>query len=86
MELTSRPGLLGIEVAPHFGGHNLISLAGRKGGRDMVLVSRPGLVYREVATRKGSRDLAWGWAGGTVSRPRFEVATWSGLSGVATPI
>ena len=52
----------------------------------MGLASRPGLVVQEIATWKGSRNLAWGLAGETVSRPRFEVAAWIGLSGVATPI
>ena len=41
---------------------------------------------REVATRNGCRDLGGLATGGLVSRPRFEVATWSVLSGVATSI
>ena len=74
-----------MKSRPHFGGRDLISLAGRKGGRDMWLASRPGLVVQEVATRKGSRYLAWGLAGETKSRPCFEVATWDKLPGrVAT--
>ena len=51
MELTSRPGLLGIDVAT-WGWR-----------RDMGLASRPGLVVQEVATWKLCRDLAWARAG-----------------------
>ena len=41
---------------------------------------------REVATRNGRRDVGGLATGGLVSRPRFEVATWSVLSGVVTSI
>ena len=74
-------------------------MGGRGGGRDLDFWrhdleiplwaetrSRHRLVSRRVATWFWCCDLAWGWAGGTVSRPRFEVVTWIGLSGVATPI
>ena len=37
-------------------------LVGQKGGRDMGLTSRPGLVVQEVVTWKRCHDLAWGWA------------------------
>ena len=50
----------------------------------MGLMSRLGLVIQEVATWKGSRDLAWGLVGETKSRPRFEVTTWVGLLEVMT--
>ena len=59
---------------------------GQEHGRDMKMMSRHRLVSRRVATWVWCRDLAWGWAGETVSRPSFEVTTWSGLSGVTTPI
>ena len=59
---------------------------GRKRGRNMKLMSRHRLVTRRVATWFWCCDLVWGWEGETVSRPSFEVTTWSGLSGVATPI
>ena len=62
------------------------SHCGQERGRDMKLMSRHRLVSRRVTTWFWCCDLAWGWAGEMVSRPRFEVATWSGLSGVATPI
>ena len=41
---------------------------------------------REVTTRNGRRDLGGLTTGGLVSRPRFEVTTWSVLGGVATSI
>ena len=59
---------------------------GQKQGRDMKLMSRHRVASRRVATWFWCCDLAWGWAGETVSRPRFEVATWIGLSGVTTLI
>ena len=37
-------------------------LVGPKGGRNMGLTSRPGLVVQEVATWKRCLDLDWGWA------------------------
>ena len=43
---------------PHFEVATWVVLVGQKGGRDMGLMSRPGLVVQEAATWKGSRDLA----------------------------
>ena len=62
------------------------SHCGQERGRDMKTMSRHRLVSRRVATWFWCCDLDWGWAGETVSRPRFEVGTWIGLSDVATPI
>ena len=47
-------------------------LIGQKGGRDMGLTSRLGLVVQEVATWKRCCDLAWGWTRerGRDMRPR----------------
>ena len=61
------------------------SHCGQERGRDMNLMSRHRLVSRRVAIWLWCRDLALGWAGEIVLRPRLEVR-WSGLSGVATPI
>ena len=49
-----------------------VVLVGQKGGRDMGLTSRPGLVVQEVATWERCRDLAWGWTRerGRNMRPR----------------
>ena len=47
-------------------------LVGQKGGRDIGLMSRPGLVVQEVATWERCRDLALGWTRerGRDMRPR----------------
>ena len=68
----------------HFGGHDLISLAERKGGRDMGMTSQPGLL--NLGSRHHFEVVTWlvQLGGGTKSRPRFEVATWVGQCEVAT--
>ena len=67
-----------------FGVASWKSHCGQERGRDMKSMSRHRLVSKRVATWFYCRDLAWGWVGETVSRPRFEVATWFGLEAFAT--
>ena len=70
------------------------SHCGQKRGRDMKLISRHRFVSRKVATWLGlgrrndvatpmmsRHGVAW-----VVSRHRFDVATWSSMGGVTTPI
>ena len=57
---------------PIFGVATWAVLVGQKGGRDMGLMSRPGLVVQEVATWERCCDLAWGrlpWRVATSARP-----------------
>ena len=56
-----------VGVATPFLSSDLGGLVGQKGGRDMGLMSRPGLVVQEVATWERCRDLAWGRLPGRVA-------------------